>query len=283
MDAIAVSFRKVMAEKEKSRQIFEDIKTVAEAKRAEARPAPKVDPQTDNAAKAELAGASGATLKKGLIAGAAENPSIVAGIEATDMMDVITGAKDFFANAKKFTTDKLQEAATATSEKSKDLAIGGAIVGALTAAYTMGKDVGLEAGKIVREQIAKALDGTDVDEKVKQKLETMTPQSVKDGVENAKLIMNDALMREIAISRTKKAIEEAVANIKTNAIEIAKPIFDSTKDLETRVVDLKKRKEEAWVRIEKALDDVDFGKLKPGKEVVLDDDGKGNRFTMTAN
>lgn len=292
-DAIKTSFQKVTSEKEKTQSLLEDIKTVVAVKREQANPAPKVDPQADSAAKAELAGASGEALKKSLIAGAAGNPNIAAGIEATKMIDVVSGPKDFFSNAKKFMADELQKAATATNETSKHMAIGGAMVGAAVGgfiganvgaaygafnatffagkdmgeeigkftkeqaanAFRIGQDVGEEIGKFTREQVTKALDSTDIDEKLKAKLESATPQSVKDAIANAKLFMADALIRKIVIERTKKAVEEMVAKIKSG--EVAQSVLASTKDLKTRVKELGDRAQAAGKQIQDMLNKQD--------------------------
>lgn len=237
------------------KKLLEDIKTVVAAKREEANPPPKVNPQADSAAKAELAGASGASLKKSLIAGAAENPNIAAGIEATKMIDVVSGPRDFFSNTKQFMSDKIQEAAAATSEKTKDMAIGAAITGALTAAFTMGKDLGAEAGKVVRDQVKQLLDGTGMDEKVKAELESTTPESVKKAISDAKLFMTDALIRKIVMERTKEAIVKAVTELKAKVEsgEAAESVLASVKDLPARVKDLTDRMQASVKQIQDAL------------------------------
>ncbi|MEG3878845.1 hypothetical protein QT972_15810 [Microcoleus sp. herbarium7] len=287
-DAMKNSFDKVVAGgKEKTQRLLEDIKTVVRAKREAAKPSPKVDPKADSAAKAELAGASGASLKKSLIAGAAESPNIAAGIEATKMIDVVSGSKDFFSNAKQFMSDKIQEAATAGSERTADMAIGGAIlgawigasmggvfgatvvgsagaVGALDAAYFAGKDVGEKVGKAVTDQVTKLLNSTDIDEKVKAKLESATPESVKKAITDAKLFMTDALIRKIVMERTKEAIVKAVKGLKAKVEsgEAAESVLASVKDLPTRVKDLTDRMQVAGKQIQDTLSKQNASRLQ---------------------
>lgn len=254
-DAKFAAMIKESTERIDKAKLLEDIKTVAAVKREESNPAPKLDPQTDSAAKAELAGASGAALKKSLIAGAAGNPNIAAGIEATKMIDVVSGSKDFFSSAKQFMSDRLQEAATATSEKSKEMAIGGAIVGAIAAVSAAAKDAGAEAARAVSEQVTKLLNSTDIDEKLKAKLESATPQSVKDAIADTKLFMTDALMRKMVIERTKAAIVKAVTDMKAKieSGEATESVLASVKDLKTRAKELGDRAQAAGKLIQDML------------------------------
>ena len=111
--------------------------------------------------------------------------------------------------------------------------------------------MGEEIGKFTREQVTKALDSTDIDEKLKAKLESATPQSVKDAIANAKLFMADALIRKIVIERTKKAVEEMVAKIKSG--EVAQSVLASVKDLKIRVKELGDRAQAAGKLIQDML------------------------------
>ncbi len=242
----------LMKQQEASRKMFADITTVVEARREQARPAPKIDPQANKTAVAEIAGATGATIKKELMTGAAGNPNIAAGIENTKMADIVTGGKDFFSNATKFMGDKMQEAANATSEKSKDMAIGGAIVSAVALACTTGSDVSSAAREVVEAQMDRLLEGRDTGERTKVALEKLTPKSISTSIEKNREILFNKEIQERLVKDVRQAVENAVAKIKSG--ETMNSLFDTSKNtLDTRIKDLNDRIKAATNNFQKEI------------------------------
>jgi len=217
-----------------SKQLLADIKTsVDEQRAAQKKFAPKlVPPKSNDAAKKEITGETGSAIKNGLIAGAAENTNVAAGIQTTDMADVVKGEGDAFSNAMDFMKNAIFDAAKATSTAIKDSAIGKAIVGVLTAAYTMGETSGKAVGKFAREKITEALDSTLVDEQIAETLADLTPEKISENFEKAKAFMAVKENREQVIAEIKQYIDEAVADVKSGK---------TAGDLNTRVKDLEGR------------------------------------------
>jgi len=221
-----------------SKQLLADIKTSVDAERASMEElAPKlVPPKSNEAAKKEITGETGSAIKNGLIAGAAENTNVAAGIKTTDMADVAKGEGDAFSNAMDFMKNAIFDAAKATSTAIKDSAIGKAIIGVLTAAYTMGETSGEAVGKFAREKISEALDSTLVDEEIAETLAGLTPEKVSENFEKAKAFMAVKENQEQVIATIKENIDAAVADIKSGK---------TAGDLKARVKDLGDRMNKA--------------------------------------
>lgn len=135
---------------------------------------PLIEPNADAAIAKALRGISGNAIKNGLLANAAQTPSVLEGIKNTSIDNIVKGSKDSFTDAVDFLRDKVQEATTATSEHKKEIAIGAAILSVGISASILGAALGIVSGAALGDIVTGLITGKGLTEVAKTALKKLT-------------------------------------------------------------------------------------------------------------
>ena len=143
---------------------------------------PLVEPSADEQVREALRSIGGDRIKSGLIANAANSPSIVEGIKNTKIEDVVKGDKDTIGNAIDFMQDRMDDAIKAVSEHKKELAIGAAAVACITIGTAFTLITGVVGQILIVDLIGELIAGKGLQEAAKVAIKQASLTRVKNAV-----------------------------------------------------------------------------------------------------
>lgn len=191
--------------------VGEAIKLAANAARK--KEPPLIEPSADEQVAQALRSIGGDRIKSGLIANAANHPSIAEGIENTKIEDVIKGDKDTIGNAIDFMHSQIDKAANAISEHQEELAIGAAVVGVGVVGAVLGLAIAATATAVIGDSVAGVIAGRTLSGAAQFALKRLSADRVKDLIKAFKLptIITIGVSVVNTIGNVKKRVQEVRA------------------------------------------------------------------------